>query len=141
MHCYARSMNAYLLAADALLIVHTLFVLFVVGGLFMIIVGGLYGLSWVRNPWFRLSHLAAIAIVVLQAWAGRICPLTTWEMMLRQRAGETTYSESFVSYWLGRLLYYEASPWVFLIAYTAFGLAVLASWYWIKPRSFLTGKM
>lgn len=134
-------MNQYLLAADALLVVHTLFVVFVVGGLLLIIVGGLLRYNWVRNPWFRVSHLLAIVFVTLQAWAGRICPLTTWEMMLRQRAGETTYSESFVSYWLGRLLYYEASPWVFLIAYTAFGLAVLASWYWIKPRSFLTGKM
>ena len=129
-------MDRYLLAADALLLVHTLFVVFVVGGLPLIIVGGLLRYNWVRNPWFRVAHLLAIAFVTLQAWAGRICPLTTWEMMLRRRAGETTYSESFVSYWLGRLLYYDAPPWVFLALYTGFGILVLASWYWVRPLPF-----
>ena len=63
-------MNAYAIAADALLFVHTLFVLFVILGLLLIIVGGLKHWQWVRNPWFRLSHLAAIGFVVAQAWAG-----------------------------------------------------------------------
>jgi len=129
-------MNPHLLAADALLLVHTLFVVCVVGGLPVIIVGGLLGYNWVRNPWFRVAHLLAIAFVTLQAWAGRICPLTTWEMMLRRRAGETTYTESFVSYWLSRLLYYDAPPWVFLALYTGFGILVLASWYWVRPLPF-----
>ena len=33
-----------------------------------------------RHLWFRLAHLTAIAVVVLQAWFGVICPLTTLEM-------------------------------------------------------------
>ena len=70
---YARSMDGYLLAADALLIAHTLFVLLVVGGLILIIVGGICGIGWVRNPWFRLAHLAGIAFVVVQSWLGQIC--------------------------------------------------------------------
>lgn len=137
---YARSMDGYLLAADALLIAHTLFVLFVVGGLILIIVGGICGIGWVRNPWFRLTHLLAIAFVVLQTWAGHICPLTTWEMKLRRAGGQTTYNESFIAYWLDRLLYWDAPHWVFLLLYSAFGLIVLTSWYWVKPRPFSTNE-
>jgi hypothetical protein len=124
----------YVLAADALLATHVLFVLFVVLGLVLVLVGKFAGWSWVRNPWFRLAHLAAIAVVVLQSWAGVVCPLTTWEMALRERAGETTYAGTFVSYWLDNILYYQAPAWVFALCYTIFAAAVVASWFWVRPR-------
>ena len=127
-------MNAHLLAADAILVTHTLFVVFVVGGLLLIVLGGLLGWPWVRNPWFRLLHLLAIGFVVVQAWAGEICPLTTWEMELRSRGGQETYDSSFLAYWLGRLIYYEAPPLVFAVIYTTFGALVVLSWYWVRPR-------
>ena len=84
-------MNFSLLAADALLVAHTPIVLLVVGGLLLVFLGGLLGWHWVRNPCFRLAHLGAIGVVVLQAWAGVICLLTTWEMALRSRAGQAIY--------------------------------------------------
>ena len=92
--------------------------------------------SWVRNPWFRIVHLAAMGVVVLQSWLGVICPLTSWEMSLRYQAGDTVYSGSFISYWLGNLLYYQLPSWVFTVAYTAFGTLVLAAWYYVRPHSF-----
>ena len=127
---------AYALAADAILIVHFTFVGFVVSGLLAILAGKALGWSWVRNPWFRLAHLVAILYVVLQSWAGAICPLTRWEMALRQQAGDTVYSGSFIARWLESLLYYTAPEWVFVLAYTVFGLAVVASWFWVRPRRF-----
>ncbi len=127
-------MAVYAVAADVLLAVHALFVLFVIAGLLLVMAGGLRGWSWVRNPWFRLVHLGAIAVVVLQSWAGVICPLTTWENALRSRAGETGYHTSFVAHWLQRLLYYEASPWVFVVCYTAFAALVVLCWFRVRPR-------
>lgn len=129
----------YRLLADVLLTVHVGVVLFIVLGLAAIIVGGLRGWSWVRNPWFRLTHLAAILIVAAQAWLGRICPLTTWEMWLRERAGDATYSGSFIAHWFERLLYYEAPMWVFALAYTAFALLVIGSWFGVRPRARKSG--
>lgn len=126
----------HLLAADALLITHVLFVAFVVFGLGLTLVGKFLAWKWVRNPWFRIAHLAAIGVVVLQSWLGSICPLTTWEMALRARAGDTTYSGSFVSHWLTTLLYYEAPMWVFTACYTVFAALVGGSWFWVRPRSF-----
>lgn len=127
---------AYLIAADLLLLTHVLFVAFVVIGLVLILVGKFRHWSWVRNPWFRLVHVGSIGIVVLQSWLGVICPLTTWEMTLRERAGDTVYAGSFIAHWLEAILYYQAPPWVFVVAYTTFGALVVISWFWIHPRRF-----
>ena len=124
----------YLITADAILMLHTFVVIFIVLGLLTIILGGILEWEWVRNRWFRILHLVAIAAVIVQALLGRICPLTLLEMWLRQQAGKLSYEVSFVQYWLQRLLYYDFPLWVFAIAYTLFGLAVVVSWFWILPN-------
>ena len=128
-----RQVNVYAVAADALLALHALFVVFVVMGLVLVVIGGVRHWRWVRNRWFRLIHLGAIGFVVAQAWAGQICPLTVWENALRRRAGELGYQGSFIGHWLEQLLYYDAPLWLFTLVYTLFGLAVLASWWWVRP--------
>ena len=132
-------MNAetwYIIAADLVLALHATFVAFVVFGLLLILLGKPLGWRWVRNPVFRLLHLAAIVVVVVQAWFGIVCPLTTIEMMLRARGGDATYTGAFVAHWLESVLYYTAPNWVFAVAYTLFGVAVVASWFWVRPRPF-----
>lgn len=126
-----------LLAADALLVLHVLYVAFVVLGLVLIFVGGALSWRWVRNPWFRYAHLAAIGFVVVQAWLGMVCPLTVWENELRGMAGGATYAGTFMSHWLEQLLYYQAPGWVFAVCYTAFGSLVVASWFWVRPTAFI----
>ena len=131
-----NSPQLYLLAADALLLLHALFVVFVVLGLVFIFIGKTQAWSWIRNPWFRLIHLIAIGVVVLQSWLGVICPLTTWEMALRQKAGDVVYTGSFIAHWIETLLYYQAPAWVFGLCYTLFGAIVVVSWFWVPPRRF-----
>lgn len=126
--------SVYRLAADLTLLLHTLFVAFVLVGLMFVLIGKPLGWQWVRNGWFRLAHLAAIGVVVLQSWFGMICPLTTLEMWLRARAGESTYPGAFVAHWLEQILYYQAPAWVFAVAYTLFGALVVASWFWVRPH-------
>jgi hypothetical protein len=128
--------DLYAVAADLVLLVHFSIVLFIVLGLLCIFLGRFLSWHWVGNPWFRLSHLAAIAIVVLQSWLGVICPLTEWEMALRARAGEATYEGSFIAFWLHQLMYYRAPAWVFVVCYTVFGAVVLLSWLYVPPRDF-----
>ena len=99
-----ESSFVYLLAADAILLLHVLFVVFVVVGLLLVLAGKVLSWSWVRNPWFRLMHLAAIGVVVL--------------------------------HWLEQILYYQAPAWVFIVCYSAFGLAALASWFLVRRRPF-----
>ena len=108
----------------------------VIRWLILVFAGRAAGWSWVRNPWFRVLHVAAIAVVVIQSWLNVICPLTTFEMSLRSRAGAATYAGSFIAHWLETVLYYQAPAWVFMVCYTAFGALVVASWYWVRPHSF-----
>ena len=125
----------YQLLADLVLSVHFAIVLFVVGGLVVIVVGSLRGWRIAGALWFRLAHLAAIAIVVAQAWLGVVCPLTTLEMWLRGRSRDSTYSGSFIEHWVQRLMYFDAPPWAFAVAYSLFGLVVLETWWYFPPRS------
>ena len=116
------------------MLLHALFVLFVVLGLVLIFVGRALDWPWVRNPWFRLLHITAIAVVVVQSWLRVVCPLTTLEMTFRGRAGDATYTGSFIAHWIEAALYYQAPPWVFVVCYSAFGALVVASWFWVRPH-------
>lgn len=120
--------------ADAIVLFHAGYVLFVVLGLVAILAGVVFGWSWVRNPIFRVIHLAMIAIVVGEAVAGIPCPLTVWENQLRKQAGQASYPGDFLGYWAHRLIFYRAEPWVFTLIYTSFGLAVLAAFLLAPPR-------
>jgi hypothetical protein len=122
--------------ADLVLLAHLAYVAFVLLGQVLILAGGLRRWQWVKNPWFRWAHLAAIGVVVAQAWLGIICPLTDLEMALREKAGDPTYEGTFIAHWLHQILFFDAPPWAFTLGYTLFGLAVAASWRWIRPRSF-----
>jgi hypothetical protein len=118
--------------ADAVLVVHALFVLFVVGG-FALILAGARHWSWVRNRIFRIALLAAIFFVTAEALLGLTCPLTLWEDTLRGGGSE----RSFIGRWVGRLLYYDLPEWVFAFAYCAFAAAVFWAWRAIPPRKAL----
>lgn len=120
--------------ADAVLLLHFAVVVFVVGGLVAVFVGNLRRWAWVNALGFRLAHLAAIGVVVVQAWLGKLCPLTILEVWLREQAGQSTYSASFVEHWVQRVLYYEAPLWVFTLSYTVFALLVVAAWFIFPPH-------
>jgi hypothetical protein len=107
---------------------------FVIGGLAAILLGGWRRWAWVRNPWFRLTHLVTIAFVVLQTWLGRLCPLTIWEQELRRAAGQNVFDQSFIEHWVGELLYWDLPWWVFVLAYTVFAAAVVWAWWRLPPR-------
>ena len=124
----------YSLLADLVLLCHAGFIAFVVFGLLLILAGGVLRWAWVRNRWFRAAHLAAIAVVVLQAWLGVVCPLTDLENYLRRQAGRPVYEAGFIADHLHRLIFFEAPAWVFTLCYTLFGLGVLATIWLVRPR-------
>jgi hypothetical protein len=125
----------YQALAHAVLVLHVSAVVFIVGGLILILLGGKLEWAWVRNFWFRLAHLAAIVFVAISSWLGIDCPLTTLELWLRSRAGLAGYFDDFIAHWLRKLVFFEAPPWVFATAYTAFALLALFSWTRVRPES------
>lgn len=122
------------LLADALLVLHAGIVVFVVGLLPLVLLGGWHDWRWVRHRGLRLLHLSVIAGVTVQSWLGQHCPLTLWEQELRHQAGQARHAESFIAYWIGRLLYWELSWWVFVGAYTVFAVLVALAWWLVRPH-------
>jgi hypothetical protein len=123
------------LLADAVLAIHVALVLFVVGGLFVVVFGNLRSWQWVNALWFRIAHLATMGVVAAEAWLGFVCPLTTLEMWLRSQARTPTYAGSFIEHWMQAVLFWDAPPWVFTTAYSLFGLAVVAAWWYFPPKT------
>jgi hypothetical protein len=134
MHMPIFAASTYQIMANAILILHTVIVLFVIGGLLATLIGGLLHWTWTRNLPFRAAHLGAILFVVFESWAGIVCPLTTLEQWLRVQAGQAAYEGDFIAYWLTKLLFFTGPPWVFIAAYSVFGALVLCSWIWLPPR-------
>ena len=93
-------------------------------------VGAAGGWAWVRNPWFRYLHLAAIAFVAAEGVLGITCPLTIWEDLLRGQVRP----QSFVGRWVHWALYYQAPEWVFTTAYVAWTAATLITLRFVPPR-------
>lgn len=118
--------------ADAVVMIHAAYVVFVVFGLAAILIGVALEWEWVRGFCFRLSHLVAIVLVCLEAILGVMCPLTTLEDSLRARAGQARYPGDFIGYWTHHLIFYNASPWIFTALYAAFTILVAAT-FWLAP--------
>jgi hypothetical protein len=116
--------------ADAILVAHAAFVVFVVAALPAIWIGAALGKRFAFNPWFRGAHLAAIAFVVAESVLGFMCPLTIWEDALRGSASD----EGFIQRWIHAWLYWTWPAWVFTAIYAAFGAAVALTWWRLPPR-------
>ncbi len=83
------------LAADGLLLLHLVFILFVMAG--GLLVAWRPGLAWLHVP-----------AVIWGAWiefAGWICPLTPMENHFRERSGEQGYEGGFIEHYLLPLIY------------------------------------
>ncbi len=85
----------YRLAADALVLVHLGFILFVVGG-------GFLAWRWRNLVWL---HVPAAVWGVLIEFAGWVCPLTPWENGLRRMAGGAGYEGGFIEHYLVPVMY------------------------------------
>jgi len=83
------------LAADLLVVIHALFVLFVV-------LGGVVVWRWPRLAWL---HLPAAAWGAWIEFTGSICPLTPLEQSLRRAAGGIGYEGGFIDHYLLPVLY------------------------------------
>ena len=112
--------------ADLMVAIHVSYVGYVVVGQLLIWLGWAFGRQWVRNLWFRASHLLAIGIVAYEELMDIRCPLSVWEEHFRELAGQPTSGETFLGRMLHSLIFYDFQPWVFeAIYYTALAVVLL----------------
>jgi uncharacterized protein DUF2784 len=95
MFALAGEMMWYRAGADLVVVVHLLFIGFVIGGVFL-------AWRWPRIIW---AHIPAVIYGALVEFAGFTCPLTLLENDLRRRAGQAGYRGGFIAHYLVRLIY------------------------------------
>jgi hypothetical protein len=83
------------IAADGLVLFHLLFILFV-------LFGGLLVLKWRPLIWWHLP--AAVWGVSVEVFHLN-CPLTQWENLMRDAAGQTGYSGGFIEHYVWPVIY------------------------------------
>ncbi len=114
----------YRLLADAVVLFHLAFVLYVV-------LGGLLVLRW---RWLAVAHLPAAAYGMTIELVGWVCPLTPLENALRRRGGQAGYRGGFVEHYLLPFLYPEPMPHWMPWALAAFVVGANAALYGLALR-------
>ena len=85
----------YMLAADAVMGFHFLFIAFALFGSFLVL--------WKR--WILWLHLPALAWGAYIELSGNICPLTPIENHFRALASQDTYYGGFIAHYIGPIIY------------------------------------
>lgn len=124
----------YAALADGVVALHVAYVGFIVVGQALILLGVLFRRQWVRNFWFRLTHLVAIAIVAVEAALNCTCPLTTLEYTLRDWAGQQPSAESFIGRLMQSFIVHAWPQWAFNALHISFAFLVLLTFVLARPR-------
>ena len=85
----------YQLAADAVVLLHFAFILYV-------LLGGLLSYKWLWLLWLHPPAVAWAAVITMAGW---ICPLTPLENKLRAAGGGGHYSSGFIAHYILPVIY------------------------------------
>ena len=112
------------LGADILLVMHFLWVVFIITG---------FPLAWrLRSRVLRAVHLGGLLFYLVLAAVGAFCPLTRLEETLRRAQDpDFSYQGSFLAAWAERIIYVEhwgAPLWLFHVLAAAYLVVILATW-------------
>jgi hypothetical protein len=114
----------YRLLADAVLVVHLCFVVFVV-------LGGVAVLKWPRLMWLHAPAALWGAMIEFGGW---ICPLTPLENSLRERGGQLGYSDGFIDHYITAAIYPDGLTRSMQIALGVGVVAINGYVYWTVWR-------
>jgi hypothetical protein len=120
--------------ADLMVAIHVGYVGYVVVGQLVIWLGWAFGRQFVRNFWFRATHLLAIGIVAYEELMDIRCPLSVWEEYFRHKAGQDFSGQTFLGRLLHSLLFYEFEKSTFTAIYYTTLAVVLLTLVFCRPR-------
>jgi hypothetical protein len=114
-------MMFYLLAADIVVLLHFLWIVFLIFGAF---IGRKY-------KWVKIVHIVGVIFALFIQVFGWYCPLTHIETWLRRMHDPTqSYTGSYIVYYVERIVYIGLSPNVILIM-TIF-LTLVSAWIYLR---------
>jgi hypothetical protein len=121
------------MAADLVLLVHALWVIFMVGGIVFTFA------AWFRKSlfeWarFRTAHLLGLLFTASMGIFGWNCPLTNLESALRSEGSKAAYPGSFLAYYLDKVVYWEITQSTITALTIVLALFVVVT-YLVRPPS------
>lgn len=120
--------------ADAIVLVHFGWIAYVVVGQLCIFAGILLHWGWVRNVWFRFTHLSMMLLVAVEELFAVTCPLTIWENRCCGFDGDE--GRAFIARWVRQIIFYDLpdNAWPFVVGYLGFSALVVWSIWKCPPR-------
>jgi hypothetical protein len=119
--------------ANLIAVVHIAYFLFIVLGTLAILVGPRLGWTWVRSLPFRLLHLAAVYVVLVEEVFGIACPLSVMQWDLRSATGGPVEATEGLGGILDGLLFRTIPGWALDVLYWSTGVGLLALLFLVPP--------
>ncbi|HEY1416235.1 MAG TPA: DUF2784 family protein [Caulobacteraceae bacterium] len=116
--------------AQWVLALHLAIIAFNLFGLIIMPIGAWRRWDFVREPVWRLAHLATMAAVAVQAAAGRACFLTDWQDALSGAAA----TQPLIMRWVNSAVFWPLPMWVFEALYLSLFAYTVALLVWVRPR-------
>jgi len=117
-------MMLYRIAADITVLLHFLWILFLIFGAF---IGRKY-------RWVKRVHISAIIFALVIQFFGWYCPFTHLEIWLRRMHDPSqSYSGSFIIHYVEKIVYINLSPKIILAL--TFILAFISAWLYFPRKS------
>lgn len=120
--------------ADFVAAVHVGYFVFIVGGFIGIVAGTRVGWIWIRNPWFRITHLLAVLLVVAEDVFHFPCALNVLENHLRATSAGVAAQPKAAGRVLDLLLRHTIPGWFLDAMYWTLGAVLLLLIFLLPPR-------
>jgi hypothetical protein len=120
--------------ASIVLYLHFTVVLFNVFWIIAIPLGAWLEWSFIRSFWWRVTHLALLGVVALQAAVGALCFLTIWQKSLIRAAGGPAGETSLIDDLVTRAIFWPLPMWAFVVLYVAALVFAVSMWWLVPPR-------
>jgi hypothetical protein len=120
--------------ANLVVVVHLAYFVFVVGGFVSIVIGAKQKWKWVYNPWFRIIHLLAVFVVLVEDVLQVPCPLNILEGRLRAPVPSPAEASSEIGYVLDLLLHHTIPGWFLDGMYWVLGVVLLVLIFIVRPH-------
>ena len=121
-------MNSFI--SDVVLVFHFIIIIFICFGFLLVPIGYKMKWIWLSNLKLRFFHLSLICFVTIEAIIGMTCPLTIIENIFN----ENKYSQSFIKFWVSKIIYWDLPTLFFIILYTFCAFWTILMWKIFPPK-------